>query len=199
MERCKQNLLHVFLSESSNWKIPRIQRVFKGVLSALVYLHARHYVHRDIKLSNLLVQNANCVKICDFGCISKIGQLTSANVCGTLSYMPPELFRRDLVKVDACLDVWSFGCCIFMFLMGHQPFAQPNREITKLRIQHGLYTQSAEVIGKAGGIRLNRLLNRMFEANYKNRITSAELLADPFFAVETTVDLNKEISVCVLK
>lgn len=193
MEKCKQSLLDVFVNEPAQWEICRIQTVLKGVLSALVYLHSRSYVHRDIKLSNLLVKNDNCVQICDFGCASKMGHPVSS-VCGTVSYMPPELIKRDIKYVQSCVDVWSFGCCAFMLMMGHQPFKQHNHEETMLRIQLGLYAQSVEVLAKRNAARLNELLSRMFALDYKLRISSAELLCDPFFASDFT-NVTNEITV----
>lgn len=193
MEKCQRTLLSVFQHESAQWKVPRIQTVFKGVLSALVYLHGQQYVHRDIKLSNLLLNDECCVKLCDFGCVSRIGDSMS-NVCGTVSYMSPESIRRSLLQVHPCLDVWSVGCCLFTFLNGHQPFVQSSRDGTMQRILLGLHEQSApEVLAKGGAIRLIRLLDRMFESNCTTRITSTELLADPFFADDSARFVDNEL------
>lgn len=198
MEKCQRTLLHVFHKEypQQPWQTSRIRTVFKGVLSALVYLHARNYVHRDVKLPNLLIHSGGCVKLCDFVYAAKTDS-PLYSFSGTANYMSPEVISRSLTRVHPCLDVWSFGCCVFMFLLGHHPFAQPQREATILRIQLGLYAQSPKVIGKTGcgAARLQRLLGRMFEDNYKERITATALMTDPFFAVDNAENGTDEIVV----
>jgi len=49
------------LSESKSWAF------FKQIVIALGHCHARSIIHRDIKLDNILVNEHNTVKICDFG------------------------------------------------------------------------------------------------------------------------------------
>lgn len=181
MESCQHTLLSVFQNGSTEWTVARIQTVFKGVLSALVYIHQQNYVHRDIKLSNLLVKEGDCVKICDFGLVAKMGEPLK-NFCGTVGYLAPESLLHLITNVHSCLDVWSLGCCLYTFLTGGQPFMRRSRDETVSRIRHGLYENSVEVMSKPGGQQLMQLLERIFEPNYERRITSVDLLADPFFS-----------------
>lgn len=195
MESCQHTLLSVFHKVSPQWNVSRIHRVFKGVLSALVFIHAKNYVHRDIKLSNLLVANGDCVKICDFGLVAQTGTPLT-NYCGTVSYLPPESIQHLITTVHGCLDVWSYGCCVYTFLAGAQPFLQKVLEDTVNRIRLGLYEQSVEIMAKPGGQQLMRLLARVFEPKYELRITAEDLLADPFFSQE--FNTNETVHVNIL-
>lgn len=66
------------------------------LLEGMNYLHAQHIVHRDLKLSNLLLTREGRVKISDFGLSTTLeGEFgESGTICGTPNYMPPEVAFR---------------------------------------------------------------------------------------------------------
>ena len=49
------------------------------VLRGLQYLHARYIIHRDLKVSNLLMTDQGCVKIADFGLARVVSQPRTGN------------------------------------------------------------------------------------------------------------------------
>lgn len=79
------------------------------IADALQYMHGKQIVHRDLKLSNIIVtRNGNNVKLIDFGlsdsetfCVLKIP-------AGTIGYMAPEQLQPG-AKSDPCADIYSFG------------------------------------------------------------------------------------------
>lgn len=62
------------------------------MLLGLQYLHLKNISHRDIKLNNLIMDDAGRIKIVDFGFAIK-SENKLKNICGTLNYMAPELLR----------------------------------------------------------------------------------------------------------
>jgi serine/threonine protein kinase len=70
------------------------------LLEGMNYLHAQNIVHRDLKLSNLLLTKERRVKISDFGLSTVLeGQCgESGTMCGTPNYMPPEVVHRHSLK-----------------------------------------------------------------------------------------------------
>ena len=97
--------------------------IFKQLIEGLKYIHKKHFVHRDIKLDNILIDLTNTIKICDFG-VSKYFEDKNEIMfdhCGTPAYIAPEIFDHSGYKGPAC-DVWSAGVTLYYMLAGEQPF-----------------------------------------------------------------------------
>ncbi|KAL3664922.1 hypothetical protein V7S43_010099 [Phytophthora oleae] len=90
-------------------------------LKGLAFLHEHHQLHRDIKLSNMLINHQGQVKISDFG-ISRDLESTLAKATtftGTLLYMAPERISGGMYSYPS--DLWSFGLAIMACAIGKLP------------------------------------------------------------------------------
>ena len=92
---------------------PVLQRIAFSVVSALEYLHQElRVIHRDVKPSNILVNDSGDIKLCDFGVSGVlVDSLAKTNV-GCKPYMAPERIdpaRSQGVGYDIRSDVWSLG------------------------------------------------------------------------------------------
>ncbi|KAJ3052938.1 hypothetical protein HK097_005386 [Rhizophlyctis rosea] len=81
------------------------------IARALVYLHAKKFIHRDMKADNLLLTENLRIKICDFGFSrEQVGtptELKKLSFCGTDAYMAPEIMFA--LPFDERADIFSFG------------------------------------------------------------------------------------------
>ena len=104
-----------------------VRRVLFDLADALEHAHRRHVIHRDIKSSNILLDDGDVMRpmLADFG-ISKIqgasDTLTpSRTVIGTPAYMSPEQLVGD-PDIDERSDIFSLGLVGYAMLVGHEPF-----------------------------------------------------------------------------
>lgn len=102
----------------------QIQSIVSQVGDALDYAHSRGIVHRDVKPSNILIdERGNCL-LMDFG-IAKMVEGTkhftqSGGVVGTPSYMAPEQGLGE--KPDGRSDIYSLGVVLYQLATGRLPF-----------------------------------------------------------------------------
>ncbi len=100
-----------------------VLRLATEVGSGLDALHASGVVHRDIKASNLLIDESGATLLTDFGlakgraytALTKLGQ-----VLGTLDYLAPELIRGE--PATPASDIYALGCTIYECIAGKPPF-----------------------------------------------------------------------------
>ncbi|KAG6005488.1 hypothetical protein E4U21_007882 [Claviceps maximensis] len=110
-----------------------IKRLLLQLTSGVSYLHENWILHRDLKTSNLLLNNRGQLKIADFGMARYVGdppppKLTQLVV--TLWYRAPELLLGARTY-DSAVDMWSVGC-IFGELITREPLLQGTNEVDQL-------------------------------------------------------------------
>lgn len=109
----------------------QIKCYMKQLLSGLDHCHSRGIMHRDIKSSNILVNNQGVLKIADFGLAyftrpKNREPLTSRVV--TLWYRPPELLLGS-TNYGGEVDLWSAGCVFAELFMG-RPILKGRTEVS---------------------------------------------------------------------
>ncbi|XP_054790428.1 probable serine/threonine-protein kinase At1g54610 [Prosopis cineraria] len=112
---------------------PQIKCYMQQLLSGLDHCHSRGVLHRDIKGSNLLIDNNGILKIADFGLASFFDPhhsvpLTSRVV--TLWYRPPELIL-GASHYGVAVDLWSTGCILGELYSG-RPILPGKTEVEQL-------------------------------------------------------------------
>lgn len=104
--------------------LKQILNILTQVGSALDYAHASGLVHRDVKPSNVLIdESGNCL-LTDFG-VAKIvegaAKLTgTGGILGTPAYMAPEQGRGG--KIDHRSDLYSLGVMLYEMATGRVPY-----------------------------------------------------------------------------
>ncbi|KAH8942202.1 hypothetical protein BDL97_14G086200 [Sphagnum fallax] len=111
-------------------------RIFVGIARGLVYLHEELQpciIHRDIKASNILLNNNLNAKIADFGLARLFSDDQSqlfTQVAGTIGYMSPEY--ATLGQLSTKVDVYSFGILLLEIISGRKAILQNTTSNTYL-------------------------------------------------------------------
>ncbi|XP_075498040.1 putative receptor-like protein kinase At2g42960 [Primulina tabacum] len=110
-------------------------KVLLGTAKALAYLHEAiepKVVHRDIKSSNILIDDEFNAKVSDFGLAKLLGSGEShitTRVMGTFGYVAPEYANTGLLNEKS--DVYSFGVLLLEAVTGRDPvdYGRPANEV----------------------------------------------------------------------
>ena len=112
------------LDTDGSLDLKEILRIGMQTASGLAAAHAQGLVHRDVKPSNILLENGiQRVKLTDFGLARAVddASLTQSGViAGTPQYMAPEQANGD--AVDHRADLFSLGSVMYAMCVGHSPF-----------------------------------------------------------------------------
>lgn len=112
------------LMKTRRFSMAEIGAIISQIGSALGYAHMRGMIHRDVKPSNVLIdETGNCL-LTDFGLARMVeapSNLTSSGaIMGTPSYMSPE--QGAGTKIDKRSDIYSLGVILFELLAGRVPY-----------------------------------------------------------------------------
>ncbi|KAH7313286.1 cyclin-dependent kinase G-1 [Stachybotrys elegans] len=109
-----------------------VKQLLLQLTSGVAYLHENWILHRDLKTSNILLNNRGRLKIADFGMARYVGdpppKLTRVVV--TLWYRAPEVIM-GAKEYGSAIDMWSVGC-IFGELMTCEPLLQGDNEAAQI-------------------------------------------------------------------
>ena len=98
--------------------------IMARVAEALQFAHQNGVVHRDVKLTNILME-ADCAPVLgDFGLalMESERRRRRDEQTGSPCFMAPEQVRGDGVNIDGRTDIWGLGVCFYRLLTGEFPF-----------------------------------------------------------------------------
>ena len=150
------NLVNLMLENSlqtkalSYFSYGEIKCIFLQIVKAVKHLHDNNIVHRDLKLSNLLLTKEGTLKLADFGlarqviaeqpdCSNLAEQVLTPKLV-TLWYRAPEILLR-CPSYGLKSDVWALGCILAELLNNGYPILPGRNEIDQ-------YIKICDFLGK---------------------------------------------------
>ncbi|CAO1633754.1 unnamed protein product [Sympodiomycopsis kandeliae] len=120
------------------FSISEIKTLSLQLIDAVGYLHSKWIIHRDLKTSNLLINNRGQIKLADFGLARLYGDHTDSSTSKmtqlvvTLWYRSPELLLGE-DRYDTAIDMWSIGCIIAEMVL-QEPLLPGRNESDQLQL-----------------------------------------------------------------
>ncbi|MEQ1575875.1 MAG: serine/threonine-protein kinase, partial [Vicinamibacterales bacterium] len=126
MEHVRGRTLSEFVRSQDEVSLPRKLAILEELCDALHCAHQAGIIHRDVKPSNVMIDEAGVVKVLDFGIARPLVYDTITNltdpqvIMGTTGYMAPEVILGGVL--DARCDMFSTAAVAYELLMLEPPF-----------------------------------------------------------------------------
>jgi serine/threonine protein kinase len=133
----------------------KVVKIIRSILHALARLHRLKIFHRDLKLSNIMVNDRLEIKLIDFGSAYKVGSPDNPSHFGTKGYLAPEIksFRKNILEPDK-LDVWTVGRITQILYLGIQADIlrqgqDPGEKADAMSQSHLMSVNMSDFLGRA--------------------------------------------------
>ncbi|XP_049516139.1 microtubule-associated serine/threonine-protein kinase 3-like [Dermacentor silvarum] len=137
------------VTKATYLNIDHVQIVIAQLILALEHLHLRGFLHRDVKVSNMLIVPGGRVKLIDFDtnkvCLGHFSkrlvkgyfartafEFHDGESAGTIPYMAPEILKRR--PYGRACDWWSSGIVFYKLMTGRVPFRGRTKQLLRDRI-----------------------------------------------------------------
>ncbi len=152
-----------------------IWKYFVEICLALLYLHNKKILHRDMKTMNVFLSKDFHVRLGDLGVAKVLNQNTNFahTMVGTPYYLSPELCQEKPYNEKS--DVWSLGCVLYEMCALKHPFESRNQAALIMKIIQGKYdplstTYSRDMID---------IVTQCLQKDYRKRPTVHDVLSLP--------------------
>lgn len=124
MEYINGVTLHQKIKQRVNFNSNEVVNYTIDILKGLKAIHEAKIIHRDIKSLNIMITNANEIKIIDFGIsLASVSEhLTKTNnIIASVNYVAPEIIRNQPASVAS--DIYAVGILMYEMLTGKYPYS----------------------------------------------------------------------------
>ena len=190
-EFCENKDLNSLLKNRKRLKEIEVQYYIYYLIEALIHLHERNIIHRDITLKNIFLTKKMELKLGDLGLAKRLSCSNEEchDVVGTVHFMAPELFENKSYTFTA--DIWPIGVIMYNLLVGYPPFSGKDEEETKKKIINVDYKFPEDIkISKAA----KDLIKQILVKEPEKRPSLHQILQHDFFHLGSSIPkkLNKK-------
>lgn len=170
--------LTAILSKITPIPWPIISYIIKEILEALVYMHNKHRIHRDMKSDNILIDSKGGVKLADMGFAVQLTEekRKRGTLAGTPCWIAPEVIEKR--NYDMKVDIWSFGIVVIEMIQAEPPNLRKKQQAIFEKILNGEvgFEHPEDVPAE-----YQTFVTRCLKVNPDERSSAEELLRDQIF------------------
>lgn len=116
--------------------------IVKNMLSGVMALHDKGFIHRDIDPSNIMITSDGKVKIIDFGISKQLNALSTdkhltstGQFMGKAAYAAPELVLGDVAHQNETTDIYAIGIVLYELIVGKLPFEGATNDVLEMQLK----------------------------------------------------------------
>lgn len=170
--------------------IEAVRGIGRQIAMSVAAMHGKNFLHRDLKLENVLINKEGQIKLIDFGFaryLPRIGSRTGTGL-GTVGYVAPEIIRGE--SYSRKVDVWALG--VLLLTLGYQKpifdVQDDGRTMRNILAYTNLETYFEDREWFAGwpihhDSDFRDLVSRCLDPNPTTRISMEEVSDHPFFRI----------------
>ena len=170
----------------------------RQILTGLNFIHEQGITHRDLKCSNILVDDNGVIKLSDFGFSKQTvealfgepknePQLEDLSRRSSLNWIAPEVFQG---REGQRQDIWSLGCCLLEMISGHPPFHDCDPKTLPSKISE---LSEPPPYPESISTSLRSFLDACFELHPQKRPNAFELLCHPFVLLNNQREVRESL------
>ena len=174
----------------------RVIEIARQIAAGLAHAHRLGFVHRDIKPTNLMLDETGTIRILDFGIARHTNGSSSltadGQLLGTAEFLAPEQ-AADAQSVDGRSDLYSLGGTLLFLLTGETPFPKNTHPTFASQIHAHLFETPPAIAHPRSewSPQLLSLLTRLMARNPNDRFSSAQEVVS-FLDGKTSASPNRK-------